>query len=87
MTRRLGDDLQIEPQTPVVDVSEVVFDPGLHRIKRLRRTPQSVYLRPTGNTRLNFMTPHAGFHQILVVLVVSQRMGPRTDDRRDLAVR
>src|SRR5690606_10959535 len=78
---REGNDLEIEPQRPVVDVPEVVLHAPFHFLKRVGFTAQAVYLCPSRNARLDLVPLHVGFDKILVVLVVRQCMGTRPHDR------
>lgn len=73
-------DEEIELQRPVAQVIEVKINPGLHLFERVGLAALSVYLRPTRDSRSDFMANHVTFYDFSVQLVVSHGMRPRTDD-------
>ena len=54
--RRHQQNLQIQPQRPVLDVPEVVLDAQRHFLRRVRLAAEAVNLRPAG---------HAGFDLVV----------------------
>src|SRR5690349_12064140 len=72
----LQQDLQIEAETPALDVVEVVFDPLLDR----RVAPPAVDLRPAGDPRLDLVAEHVAGHTAPELLDEARTLGTRTDE-------
>src|SRR5271169_2836183 len=49
-------DGEIQPNTPVVNVPNIEFDPAFHLIERIRLAAGAVNLSPTRNTGLHVVT-------------------------------
>src|SRR5512147_2453558 len=73
--------LGVEPQRPVLDIKDVVFDAAAHLIEGIRLAAEAVDLRPAGDTRLHFVPPMIAADQLRVLLVVFDRVRSRTDHR------
>ena len=50
---RAGDDLQVEPERPIVDVEQVMLDALAHLFVGVDFAAIAVNLRPAGNARLD----------------------------------
>src|SRR5215831_16603826 len=73
---RLQQNLQIEPETPALDVVEIVLDPLLDR-----RVPSpAVDLRPTRDPRLDLVPEHVAGHPASELLEEARPLGPGADE-------
>ncbi|KAG0773304.1 hypothetical protein G6F22_014986 [Rhizopus arrhizus] len=77
---RAGDDQQVHPERPVLDVVDVVLDAVAHLAQRVRLPPEPVDLGPARNARLDPVAHHVALHQVLVHFVVLQRVRAGPDD-------
>ena len=75
----LTQDLDVQPQRPLVDVVEVLGDAQLHFFHRLGFTPMPGDLGQPGDARLEAMTSHVGAHLAGVINVVGDGMRARAD--------
>src|SRR5262249_21943244 len=71
----LQQDLQIEAETPALDVVEVVLDPLLDR----RVAAPAVDLRPAGDPGLHLVAEHVAGHAATEFLDEARALGPRAD--------
>ncbi len=51
------DNLQIQPDRPIVDVVQIMLHPLAHRLCRRRFAPESINLRPAGYSRTHASAP------------------------------
>src|SRR5204863_8203610 len=72
-------DTQIQPNAPVVDVPEVVFDALLHLREFARFAPATVDLCPPGQARLDVMAKGIIRDELFVFTVVRRGMRARTN--------
>jgi hypothetical protein len=70
----------VEPETPIVYIPEVVFDPFLHFFQGLGLTTTSVHLRPPSDAGLHVMAEGILFNLLEEKVVMRSRMRPRTDN-------
>lgn len=75
------DDLQIQPQRPVLQIFQIVLDAHFHLFQRFGLAPPTADLRPAGNAGLDLVAQHVAADQLAVLLVVRHRMRPRPDHR------
>src|SRR4051794_10811958 len=78
---RAHENLQVEPQRPVVDVVEVELNPVAHLVVAVGLAAKTVNLRPAGHTRLDVVTTRIERDPLFIVAVVRKRVGPRPDQR------
>src|ERR1700733_14474765 len=71
---RADDDLQVEPERPVVDVEKVVFDALAHFVVLIDLAAVAVDLRPSGDARFDVVTPRVERDAALELVIVRQRM-------------
>src|SRR6516164_5120340 len=72
----LQQDFQIEPETPALDVVEIVLDPLCDR----RVAPPAVDLRPARDTRLDLVTEHIAGHPAPELFDEARPLGPGADE-------
>src|SRR5262245_30220700 len=72
-------DLKIKQEGPVINVIEVIFDALLHFFKYVGRSPVSVHLCPTCNSRLDVMTAGERSDYLTEESIMSCCMGTGTD--------
>src|ERR1700733_15486454 len=70
--------LEIEKQAPIIYIPEVAINSPLHLLDARRLTPITLDLGPTCYPRLDVEPEGILREQIAVVIVVRQRMGPRS---------
>jgi hypothetical protein len=70
----------IQPETPVLHVPDIMLDPFFHLVKIFRLPPESIHLRPAGDARLYKLSDHEFIQQTGIVIRMFQHMWPRTDD-------
>src|SRR5215211_7899196 len=68
-------DAHVQPQRPVVDVIEVVFDSAAHLVVGIGLAPQSIDLGPAGDSRLDVVAAGIEGNLLLVFAVVGKRVG------------
>src|SRR5262245_47473020 len=51
----LDENLHVESKRPVIDIVQVVLHSTSHLFQRIRFAPEPVYLRPSGDSRLDVM--------------------------------
>ena len=78
---RLQQDLDVQPQRPLIDVIEVLGDPALHLFHGLGFAAMPGDLCQPGDARLEPMPRHVGAHLAGVIDVVGDRVGARADER------
>src|SRR3984885_8100093 len=63
------DDLQIEPERPVVDVEQVVLEAPAHLLVGVDLAAAAVDLRPAGDARLDVVAPRIERDALLVFVI------------------
>src|ERR1700730_5165423 len=78
---RRGDDLQIEPEGPVLDVVKIHANAQAHLLGVLGRPPQALDLRPSRHARLDAVAAGIAVEPVAVVVIVGERMRSRPNQR------
>src|SRR6266702_8498702 len=76
-----ANDLDVEPEAPVLHVVQIELDAAHHLFDAVGFAAIAVDLRPPGDARLDPVAVHVALHQILVDVVVFERMRTRTHHR------
>src|ERR1041385_8306365 len=74
--RRHDNDLEVQPQRPMLNVVEVELD----ALGQVRVTPPAVYLRPPGDTALYHVLFHVAREPVLELFDEVGPFGTRSDD-------
>lgn len=77
---REEDNLDVEPERPVLDIPDVSADALFHLPQLLGLAAESRNLSPTRDTRLGEMANHVFVYQAAVYLSVMQHVRTRTHD-------
>src|SRR4051794_11441718 len=78
--KRAQDDLDVQPNRPVVDVVEVVLDAPSQRLVRPDLAAMAVDLSPTCDARFDVVPPRVERNLPGPGLIVGERMRPRPDE-------
>ncbi len=65
----------------MIDIIEVVIEPGLHCLVIANFAAMAVHLRPAGDSRLDVVPSRIAIEPFDVALVMSERMRPWADNR------
>src|SRR5262249_42245128 len=74
-------DPKIEPERPVVDVVQVVFDPAAHLVIGVGFTAEAVDLRPSGDARPDVVAPGVDQDPSFVGALVREGVRTGADER------
>lgn len=74
---RRRDNPHVEPERPIAQVVQIVFDASLHLLDLIGFSSESVDLRPSCDPRLDPIPVDVAAHHFLVELIVLNRMRPR----------
>src|SRR4029077_16963190 len=78
LDRSLEQDREIEPEAPVVNVPEVIFDASLDQGRCGRSSPEPMDLRPTGQSRFDALAEGVVPNDLVELAVVWDGMGARS---------
>ena len=73
---RLDQYLKVQPETPVIDVPQIEFDPLLDLLDFGRCTARAVALCPTGNSGFDVVAERIVAQNFFELAIVGQRMRP-----------
>src|SRR5438270_1178543 len=74
------DDIDIEPERPVLDVIQVVLDAHLHLPRLVGLAAPAAHLRPARDARLDPAPQHVGGYLVEIELVQPEGVRPWPDD-------
>src|SRR5262245_26063369 len=78
---RLHHDLEVQRETPVVHVPNVVIDPVLHALQGRRLATKSIDLRPASDAWLHVVAEGVATDQFGIVMIVGRGMWPWSNQR------
>lgn len=82
-SNRLQEDLKVEPKGPVLDVVEIVRDPGSRFFERVDLAAQSIDLSPAGEARFDAVTVRIFLDRLAIEAITClhrDRMGAWADE-------
>src|SRR6516225_7279816 len=77
---RAEHDRQIKLEVPVLDVPKVELYASMHGVYSRRLPARSIHLCATGNARFHALPEGIIGDDLIIVIVMSRRVWPRTDD-------
>ena len=70
---------KIQPDAPIADVPNVVLNAFFHQVDHWRFAAKTVDLRPARQTRFHVVAIDVVADHLIVIIVMSERMGARTN--------